>query len=134
MSHTPVSASASDVDVEHKYASEHLELGEKHQEHDAQGVLPAVTSQPKDTSGHIQGNVALVSASGVTRLVPTPTDSPRDPLTWSRLRKAGIILCVCWFSVFSLSALGGLGALAPYFFGLYGKREFAIEPFNIDGD
>ncbi|KAJ9092762.1 hypothetical protein QFC19_008617 [Naganishia cerealis] len=71
---------------------------------------------------HVEGNVLLLDAEGRIRLVPTPTDSPRDPLNLGKWRKAGILLTVAWFSTMALSVVGGFGSLAPSFFGLYGKQ------------
>ncbi|KAM0788728.1 hypothetical protein ACM66B_002820 [Microbotryomycetes sp. NB124-2] len=74
---------------------------------------------PEVAVHHVEGNVQLLDADGKVRLVPTPTTSPRDPLNFSKLVKAGIFFNVLWFSIMSLSVVGGFGSLAPIFFQLY---------------
>ncbi|KAJ9113568.1 hypothetical protein QFC20_001919 [Naganishia adeliensis] len=89
------------------------------------GVFPdqhLEVDEGAEKPNHVEGNVLLLDAEGQIRLVPTPTDSPRDPLNFSKWRKAGILVTVAWFSTMALSVVGGFGSLALIFFGLYGKQ------------
>jgi hypothetical protein len=52
-------------------------------------------------------------------------------LSFGKARKVGLLVTVIWFSIIALSVVGGFGALAPIFFGLYIPRE-QIEPRNLN--
>ncbi|KAM0788370.1 hypothetical protein ACM66B_001510 [Microbotryomycetes sp. NB124-2] len=82
-----------------------------------------------DIAEHVEGNVQLLDASGKVRLVPTPTDSPQDPLNWSTWRKVGVYVNVVFFSTMSLSVVGGFGALLGSFFPIYGAQ--GVSPDHI---
>jgi hypothetical protein len=44
-------------------------------------------------------------------------------LSFGKARKIGLLVTVIWFSIIALSVVGGFGALAPIFFGLYIPRK-----------
>lgn len=68
----------------------------------------------------IDGDVVLFSNSEVQR-VPTPSDDPNDPLNAKKWRRVGVLAATCWFSIFSLLSLSGLGTIFNTLFGIYGK-------------
>lgn len=61
----------------------------------------------------------LVDAAGDIQRLPVPSADPNDPLNFTFLEKTGVIVSCCWFSIMSLSVVGGLGAILGIFFGLY---------------
>ncbi|KAJ5144555.1 hypothetical protein N7448_001947 [Penicillium atrosanguineum] len=61
----------------------------------------------------------LVDAAGSVQRLPVPSDDPNDPLNFTVWEKAGVIVSCCWFSIMSLSVVGGLGAILGVFFNLY---------------
>ncbi|CAG8251155.1 unnamed protein product [Penicillium salamii] len=64
----------------------------------------------------------LVDETGEVQRLPVPSDDPNDPLNFTTWEKFGIILSCCWFSIMSLSVVGGLGAILGIFFELYGRQ------------
>lgn len=82
---------------------------------------------PKST-----GDVHLIDENGQVRRIPIPSLDPNDPLNFSKWRKLGIIVCCCWFSVFSLVLVGGIGPIIPVFLELYGKEGKSVsEVINL---
>ncbi|EUC27515.1 hypothetical protein COCCADRAFT_41778 [Bipolaris zeicola 26-R-13] len=76
----------------------------------------------KDINNNIQqanGDIVLLSGSDEIRKIPVPTDDPNDPLNFSTLRKWGIVVTCCWFSIFSLIAVSGTGAFMATLYGMY---------------
>ncbi|KAJ5139938.1 MFS general substrate transporter [Penicillium atrosanguineum] len=67
-------------------------------------------------------DAVLVSADGEIKLLPVPSKDPNDPLNFSRYAKLGIIVSCCWFSIMSLSVVGGLGSILTIFIDLYAKE------------
>ncbi|KAJ6104018.1 hypothetical protein N7523_010338 [Penicillium sp. IBT 18751x] len=65
-----------------------------------------------------QGDI-LVDAAGSVQRLPVPSDDPNDPLNFTLWEKSGVIVSCCWFSIMSLSVVGGLGAILGVFFELY---------------
>ncbi|KAF3384846.1 hypothetical protein F1880_001754 [Penicillium rolfsii] len=61
----------------------------------------------------------LVDAAGDIQRLPVPSADPNDPLNFTAWEKTGVIVSCCWFSIMSLSVVGGLGAILGIFFGLY---------------
>lgn len=66
--------------------------------------------------------VRLVDESGEMQRWPIPSSSPRDPLNYSKWRKLGIVISCCWFSIFSLALVGGLGPIMSTFYELYHEQ------------
>ncbi|RAL07153.1 MFS general substrate transporter [Aspergillus homomorphus CBS 101889] len=64
----------------------------------------------------------LIDETGRIRRLPVPSDDPNDPLNFSVWEKTAIIVCCCWFSIMSLSVVGGLGSVLDVFFQLYGAE------------
>lgn len=46
---------------------------------------------------HVEGNALLVDKQGHVRRLPIPSNSPNDPLNWTRWEKSAVIFCCCWF-------------------------------------
>lgn len=67
----------------------------------------------------IKTGEVLVDAAGDIQRLPVPSADPNDPLNFTFLEKTGVIVSCCWFSIMSLSVVGGLGAILGVFFGLY---------------
>ncbi|OJJ94979.1 hypothetical protein ASPACDRAFT_1908671 [Aspergillus aculeatus ATCC 16872] len=64
----------------------------------------------------------LVDETGRIQRLPVPSDDPNDPLNFAVWEKTAIIVCCCWFSIMSLSVVGGLGSVLDVFFQLYGAE------------
>lgn len=78
------------------------------------------------------GDVNLIDSNGQIRRIPIPSSNPNDPLNFNKWRKLGIIVCCCWFSVFSLVLVGGLGPIIPVFLKLYAPEGYAVsEVINL---
>ncbi|RHZ64277.1 uncharacterized protein CDV56_105704 [Aspergillus thermomutatus] len=72
-----------------------------------------VESQPPDAG------IVLVDTFGEIQRLPIPSKDPNDPLNFTYWEKLGVIVSCCWFSIMSLSVVGGLGAILGVFFELY---------------
>lgn len=70
----------------------------------------------------VNTTVQLVDGKGETQRWPIPSSSPRDPLNYNKWRKLGIVISCCWFSIFSLALIGGLGPIMSTFYQLYGDK------------
>ncbi|RAK98542.1 MFS general substrate transporter [Aspergillus ibericus CBS 121593] len=64
----------------------------------------------------------LVDETGRIQRLPVPSDDPNDPLNLALWEKTGIVVCCCWFSIMSLSVIGGLGSVLDVFFQMYGAE------------
>lgn len=64
------------------------------------------------------GEVLLVSEEQI-RFLPIPTSNPNDPLIFTKWRKLGITITCCWFSVFSLLSVSGMGSFMASMYGMY---------------
>ncbi|GAQ45086.1 MFS general substrate transporter [Aspergillus tubingensis] len=64
----------------------------------------------------------LVDEAGRIKRLPVPSDDPNDPLNFAVWEKTGIVVCCCWFSIMSLSVIGGLGSVLDVFFQMYGAE------------
>ncbi|KAF1347498.1 major facilitator superfamily domain-containing protein [Delphinella strobiligena] len=73
------------------------------------------------------GDVQLINTAGEIRGIPIPSNDPNDPLNFSKLRKLGVLVCCCWFSVFSLVLVGGLGPILGSFIALYTPQGKTIQ-------
>ncbi|KAJ5698060.1 hypothetical protein N7462_000065, partial [Penicillium macrosclerotiorum] len=71
--------------------------------------------EPQD----VRTDEVLVNASGHIQRLPVPSADPNDPLNFSVWEKTGVIVSCCWFSIMSLSVVGGLGSILSIFFELY---------------
>lgn len=67
----------------------------------------------------VETGEVLVDAAGDIQRLPVPSADPNDPLNFTPWEKTGVIVSCCWFSIMSLSIVGGLGAILSIFFGLY---------------
>jgi hypothetical protein len=84
----------------------------------------------KGLSDHQQpsnGDLQLINTIGEIRRIPIPSSDPNDPLNYSKWRKLGILICCCWFSIFSLVLVGGLGPILGVFIGLYAPTGKSIQ-------
>ncbi|KAJ5109592.1 hypothetical protein N7532_002237, partial [Penicillium argentinense] len=70
------------------------------------------------SAGPCHGEVLVDAEGGIQRL-PVPSADPNDPLNYTRWEKMGVIFSCCWFSIMSLSVVGGLGAILNVFFAMY---------------
>ncbi|KAJ5481160.1 hypothetical protein N7539_007054 [Penicillium diatomitis] len=75
-----------------------------------------------ETHGDGKGDDVLVDAAGEIQRLPVPSADPNDPLNFTVWEKTGVIVSCCWFSIMSLSVVGGLGAILGVFFQLYGAQ------------
>ncbi|KAJ6018288.1 hypothetical protein N7451_001667 [Penicillium sp. IBT 35674x] len=69
-----------------------------------------------------QKNQILVDAAGSIQRLPVPSNDVNDPLNFTVWEKAGVIVSCCWFSIMSLSVVGGLGAILGIFREMYGAE------------
>ncbi|PYH91315.1 MFS general substrate transporter [Aspergillus ellipticus CBS 707.79] len=69
-----------------------------------------------------QGDALLVDAAGDIQRLPLPSQDPNDPLNFTVWEKTGVMVSCCWFSIMSLSIVGGLGAILTTFFEIYGAE------------
>lgn len=77
--------------------SDRSNLGLKH--HSAETV------RRKHESYNLSGSIFLVTSSGMTLNLPVPSESPADPLNWSRWKTAGAITAVACYSIISLTVV-----------------------------
>jgi hypothetical protein len=73
------------------------------------------------------GDLQLINTTGEIRRIPIPSSDPNDPLNYSKWRKLGILICCCWFSIFSLVLVGGLGPILGVFIGLYAPTGKSVQ-------
>lgn len=59
----------------------------------------------KHESYNLSGSIFLVTSSGTTLNLPVPSDSPADPLNWSRWKTTGAIIAIALYSIVSLTAV-----------------------------
>ncbi|KAG9668430.1 MFS general substrate transporter, partial [Aureobasidium melanogenum] len=84
----------------------------------------------KGFSDHVQpsnGDLQLINTTGEVRRIPIPSSDPNDPLNYSKWRKLGILICCCWFSIFSLVLVGSLGPILGVFIGLYAPAGKSVQ-------
>lgn len=63
------------------------------------------TVRRKHQSYNLSGSIFLVTSSGMMLKLPVPSESPADPLNWSRWKTAGAITAVAWYSIVSLTVV-----------------------------
>jgi hypothetical protein len=80
------------------------------------------TNRRKHESYTLSGSVFLIAGNGQTVKLPAPSDSPADPLSWGRWKRAGVFLAVSWFSIVAL-AVAQAGGL---FLGVI-SRDFKVD-------
>jgi len=86
-------------------------------------VHPCATDQRrKHESYTLAGSVFLITNNGKTLNLPTPSESPADPLGWSKWKRAGAALAVAWFSIVALA----VAQAAAVFFSVI-SYEFKID-------
>jgi hypothetical protein len=68
------------------------------------GNTPVITNEVEDVgkvnlaADYVEGNAVLVDGdTNELHLIPVPSSDPNDPLNWSNLRKAGVVVICCWF-------------------------------------
>jgi len=96
--------------------ADHMELSEK-------GVKKGFADHQQPANGDLQ----LINTIGEVRRIPIPSSDPNDPLNYSKWRKLGILICCCWFSIFSLVLVGGLGPILGVFIGLYAPTGKTVQ-------
>lgn len=75
------------------------------------------------------GDVNLLDEQGHIRRIPIPSTDPNDLLNFNKWRKLGVIICCCWFSIFSLVLVGGIGPILPVLIELYiGQTHGNVQP------
>ncbi|PSK59244.1 hypothetical protein B9Z65_3568 [Elsinoe australis] len=89
---------------------------------DAEVEQLEVLEKAKAQANGGNGDVMLIGEDGHVRRIPIPSSDPNDPLSFSKWRKLGILISCCWFSIFSLVLVGGLGPILSAFFALYGPE------------
>lgn len=79
-------------------------------------------------------DLRLARINGLNRNVSSlHSKSKYDPLSFGKWRKIGLLVSVVWFSVIALSVIGGFGAIAPVFFGLYARRRLTLIEDALSG-
>ncbi|KAH3963932.1 hypothetical protein HBH70_230030 [Parastagonospora nodorum] len=69
----------------------------------------AAEQRRKHESYTLAGSVFLITGNGKTLNLPAPSDSPADPLSWSKWKRAGVALAVGWFSIVALAVAQAAG-------------------------
>ncbi|KAK5744816.1 hypothetical protein LTR17_001893 [Elasticomyces elasticus] len=94
-----------------------------------QGAVQHVEAYKTDGATALKhaGDIKLLDAAGNIRRVPIASTDPNDPLNFSKWRKLGILVCCCFFSIFSLVLIGGLGPILPVFIELYAPQGYSIQ-------
>jgi hypothetical protein len=69
----------------------------------------AAEQRRKHESYTLAGSVFLITGNGKTLKLPAPSDSPADPLGWSKWKRAGAALAVAWFSIVALAVAQAAG-------------------------
>ncbi|KAI0471023.1 major facilitator superfamily domain-containing protein [Xylariaceae sp. FL0804] len=82
-------------------------------------VEEAVDYVDKPSTAQVEGEVKLVNDDNHVRLIPIPTDDPNDPLAMPRWRKMAILSTCCWFAIFSLLAISGIGTFMNTLYEMY---------------
>lgn len=72
--------------------------------------MPPSTSSPSNRSKYesydLSGSVFLIGSNGIISL-PMPSRSPRDPLNWSKIKRAMAFVSLAWFSIVGLVLVQG---------------------------
>jgi hypothetical protein len=76
----------------------------------------------KHESYTLSGSVFLIAGNGQTVKLPAPSDSPADPLSWGRWKRAGVFVAVSWFSTVALAVVQAAGL----FMGVI-SRDFDVD-------
>jgi hypothetical protein len=53
----------------------------------------------------LSGSVFLIAGNGQKVKLPAPSDSPADPLSWGRWKRAGVFMTVSWFTIVALAVV-----------------------------
>lgn len=81
----------------------------------------------------VQGTVRLYDGDGQVRNIPTPSDDPSDPLSWSTWRRCLIVITLCVFGITGFGVVQStalfFGELVPYYERL--TRGVSIDPALI---
>ncbi|KAH9901750.1 major facilitator superfamily domain-containing protein [Xylariomycetidae sp. FL2044] len=85
----------------------------------------AAVAQRQDGGGG--GDIVLVNEGNKIRNIPIPTDDPNDPLNWPKWRKIGIVGTCCWFAIFSLLSVSGIGTFMNTLYKMYGATRTSEE-------
>ncbi|KAH8647755.1 major facilitator superfamily domain-containing protein [Xylariales sp. PMI_506] len=87
---------------------------------DVKGVAIAdeLENQKVESTHHNRGDVLLVANDEVRR-VPVPTNDPNDPLNAPQWRKITIAANCCWFAIFSLLCISGIGTFLETLIMMY---------------
>ncbi|KAI1342296.1 major facilitator superfamily domain-containing protein [Xylariaceae sp. FL0016] len=86
-------------------------------------VETASTHIEKPALQHNEGDVKIVNEHNEIRQIPIPTDDPNDPLNWPKWRKMGIVGTCCWFAIFSLLAVSGIGTFMNTLYMMYTNQS-----------
>jgi hypothetical protein len=73
----------------------------------------------KQFNTEANGNINLLDDEGNVRRIPIPSSDPNDPLNMIKWRKLGVLVCCCWYSIFSLVLVGGAGPILPFWIQEY---------------
>jgi hypothetical protein len=80
----------------------------------------------KQSNAEANGNINLLDDEGNVRRIPVPSSDPNDPLNMNKWRKFGVVVCCCWYSIFSLVLVGGAGPILPFWI-----QEYAPEGLDV---
>jgi hypothetical protein len=86
------------------------------------------TQRRKHESYSLAGSVFLITGNGQTLNLPAPSDSPADPLGWTKWKRAGAILAVGWYSAVALAV-----AQAASIFMRVISRDFKLDVSSTTG-
>ncbi|KAH8879026.1 MFS general substrate transporter [Thozetella sp. PMI_491] len=90
---------------------------------------PEDKKRRKHTSADISGSVFLIAGDGRVLKLPIPSDSPRDPLSWSTRKRVGIFVAMIFFEMIVLFSLETPGLMYRGLTREFGRENIA--PFDI---
>lgn len=84
----------------------------------------SLSNRSKYESYDLSGSVFLIGSNGIISL-PMPSRSARDPLNWSKWKRAMAFVALAWFSVVGLVLVQGASLM---FEGLMAEFPPAVSP------
>jgi hypothetical protein len=92
----------------------------------------STSMRSKHESRDFSGSVFLISSDGRMLSLPIPTRSPRDPLNWSKMKRARAFIAIFFFSILGLFLVQG-----PSLMFVPLRQEFSDEVYytiqnNVD--
>lgn len=101
----------------------HYHIRNPHEHTNSENEAGLEQSLTRQTTVDADGNPLLYDEHGKIRLMPAPTDDPRDPLNLPMTRKCIAIFSLCVFGAMAAAAEIILGAMLPVFVLVYANID-----------